>query len=80
MRFTDSERSVTCRGMIWTAAFRQQLLQERSGLTVSKLLCKWGLQMPEFGLTRSGNSSDNLDAQLKPISPGRVYCHANHHS
>ena len=29
--------------------FRQQLLQERSGLTVRKLHCEFGLQMAEFG-------------------------------
>src|ERR1700676_4327332 len=46
--FADSERSVTCGGMILTAGFRQQRLQERSGLTVRKLRCEFGLQMPEF--------------------------------
>jgi hypothetical protein len=40
---------VTCPGIIETAGFREQLLQERCGLTVRKLRCELGLEMAEFG-------------------------------
>jgi hypothetical protein len=39
--FADSERSVARHGMIQTAGFRQQLVQECSGLTIRKLRCEF---------------------------------------